>query len=614
METSLTIPEYKKEDFFTSSPFEWLYQYKDNKFEMRQLTAIMAEKAGAMGIKGFVKTFKLYLETVESKKSIMIDNTTAFTDQPINLECGEWQADDYGITTNDKFGFEITACNHPIMPVRRLVDIDTNIEKLELTYKKGNRWRTIIVDKKTLASNNSILQLADFGVAVNSENSKYLVKYLTEIEHLNYDKIKELKSVERLGWIADYGFAPYVPSLVFSGELNFRHFFDSVQSKGNFQKWIDIAKTVRTGNSVPARIMLASSFASVLVEPLGALPFFTHVWSETETGKTVALMLAASVWADPRLGRYIHTFNSTAVAQEMAAGFVNSLPLILDELQIIKDRKDFDQIIYQLAEGVGKARGQKTGGLQKMQTWQNCILTSGEHPITNPASGGGAVNRIIELECNTEPLFTDPVMVAEGVKKHFGQAGKVFVKMLQESDLDVIRGIQKEYADKLLQNQATEKQSLSASLILVADKLATDWIFKDGLNLSEKEIAPFLSSKSDVSNNERAYSYLIDTIAINSNKFKFESGYDVIWGSTEMVSEREEYIYIINSQFDKIMVEGGFNGRSFLSWLRRSDKIRCSGGKSTITKRINGTPCRCVCLKINGIETTNNDILPLPFT
>ena len=155
--------------------------------------------------------------------------------------------------------------------------------------------------------------------------------------------------------------------------------------------------------------MLAGSFSSALVEPLGTLPFFIHIWGTTEKGKTVALMLAASVWANPKMGEYIHSFNSTAVAQEMAAGFVNSLPLILDELQMIKERKEFDQLIYQLTEGVGRVRGKrKTGGLQKVHTWQNSILTSGESPITNASSGGGAVNRIIELECDNDMLFENP--------------------------------------------------------------------------------------------------------------------------------------------------------------------------------------------------------------
>ena len=132
---------------------------------------------------------------------------------------------------------------------------------------------------------------------------------------------------------------------------------------------------------------MASSFASALLEPLGLLPFFVHLWGTTECGKTVALMLAASVWANPKMGEFIHSFNSTTVAQELSATFVNSLPLILDELQIIKDRRDFDNTIYKLTEGIGKNRGTKTGGLQKTGTWQNCILTSGEMPISNPSSG-----------------------------------------------------------------------------------------------------------------------------------------------------------------------------------------------------------------------------------
>ena len=87
-----------------------------------------------------------------------------------------------------------------------------------------------------------------------------------------------------------------------------------------------------------------------MVRPMCALPFFVHLWGGTEVGKTVGLMLAASVWANPEVGRYIHTFNSTAVGREKSAAFVNSLPLILDELQIVADRKTFDKDIMLLAD------------------------------------------------------------------------------------------------------------------------------------------------------------------------------------------------------------------------------------------------------------------------
>lgn len=584
------IPNYKKDDYYTSTaPFEWLYQFKDNKLKMAQMRSIISERAKAVGVQNFVTLFNCYLEMMEREKGVIFENATNFTGQELELMSGGWFCDDFGITTTDKYGFEIVACNHPLMPIKRLINIDTNIEKLELAYRKGGVWRTIIADKHTLASTQSIVGLAKYGIAVNSENAKHIIKYLADIEHLNYDKLEEVNSIERLGWIDGHGFSPYVDGLVFDGELNFKHYFGSVSQKGKFDKWIEVAKEIRAHESTQARIMLASSFASVLVEPLGALPFFVHFWGTTETGKTVALMVAASVWANPKLGEYIHSFNSTAVAQELSAGFVNSLPLILDELQIIKERKDFDQLIYQLTEGVGRIRGQKTGGLQKMQTWQNCILTSGECPINHSASGGGAINRVIEIECNDGSLFKDSVTVAETLKKHYGHAGKMFVEKLSEVGFDEISKTQKAYAAELSANKATEKQSLSASIILTADELATNWIFEDERQLTIDDIKDYLSTSEDVSTEEKGFDYLVDIIAVNGNKFTGASQYDEIWGM-----RKDDYMCVVKAKFDKILAEGGFNPASVLGWMVRNEKAQKYKGKNTRATRIGQATPRCV--------------------
>lgn len=151
----------------------------------------------------------------------MIDSVTRFEGQPIELACGDWKADDFGVSISTEYG-EKTACSHPLLPVMRLVNIDTGVEKLSLAYRKGKQWRYITADKKTLASNNSILELANVGVAVTSENSKYMVQYLHDIETLNYDEIPEKNSVSQLGWIDGAGFSPYVGGFsVFSLTLFF---------------------------------------------------------------------------------------------------------------------------------------------------------------------------------------------------------------------------------------------------------------------------------------------------------------------------------------------------------------------------------------------------------
>ncbi|MEG2576000.1 MAG: DUF927 domain-containing protein, partial [Christensenella sp.] len=369
---------YTANDFLmTAEPFEAVYAHKDDPFKHEQAAVAMARTAASVGIRNFKTLYAAYVKQQKMVgKQVYVGNATNFEGQEFELNAGSWTADDGGI-----YGYvgkeEVCACVHPIMPIMRLVNVDTGIEKVKIAYRKGKLWRSAIIDKKMVASNNSIVALADLGIAVTSENSKYLVRYLHDIENENYDLIPEKRSVGRLGWIGEEGFSPYVENLEFDGMANFKAFFESVKQGGNYEKWIEIAGDVRK-NSIYARIVLAASFASVLVAPLGLNPFIVHLWGGTETGKTVALLLAASVWACPSLGRYIHTFNSTAVGLEMSAGFVNSLPLILDELQIVSDKKKFDEDIYRLCEGVGKGRSNKSLGMNRLQTWQNCTITNGE--------------------------------------------------------------------------------------------------------------------------------------------------------------------------------------------------------------------------------------------
>ena len=261
------------------------------------------------------------------------------------------------------------------------------------------------------------------------------------------------------------------------------------------------------------------------------LNFIVHLWGGTEAGKTVALMLAASVWANPNPGSdngYIQTFNGTQVAIELQSGFVNNLPLILDEFQLVKDKKSFEQIVYMLCEGIGKMRGAKTGGLQKTTTWKNCTLTSGETPISSDSSGGGAVNRIIEIECR-DKVFEDAPKVADTVSENYGFAGKLFVTLLDSEDA-------KEEANRLYKQfyrelgvGSTEKQTMAAAAILTADTLATNWIFADDRPLTINDILPYLHSKESVDANARAYDYLYETVI--GNKAKFSPDSPDCWGS-----------------------------------------------------------------------------------
>ena len=610
------IPDYTAEQFIdTEEPYAFLYQYRDNKFLLKQMVQKMKAKAGAVGVKCFISLWDAYQEMMAQKNGVILANSTQFDGQEMELFSGEYICDENGVFVTDKYGYEQTICRHPIMPVQRLCNIDSGEERLKLAYKKGRVWRSIIVEKSVIASSSSILQLAANGIMVNSENAKALSTYILEMEQLNYELIPEQKSVGRLGWVGTHGFSPYVDDLVFDGENNFKHIFNAVKSDGSRNAWLYAMQDLRKEKS-PGRLFLAASFASAILEPCGLLPFFLHAWGGTEVGKTVGLMIAASVWACPKMGEYISTFNSTLVGQEMTASFLNSLPMCIDELQIQSSSgiRDFDRIIYQLTEGVGRTRGAKTGGLQKMNTWKNCIITNGEHPISNANSGGGAVNRVIEFECD-EKVYSDLVGICAVIQSNYGFAGREFVEYLQtDGAFDRVNALQKEYYRELLKSDSTDKQAASASAILAADHIATELIFKDGNNLTVADLEKIMAKKKEVNVNNRALEFVYELVERNPNRFKaneFGEYQGEVWGKSE-----ETCIYIIKSVFDREMGNGGFNSTAFLAWAKRNDVIITDNGKRTKKARITGSATNCVCIKKNLSEFETEkfeemDMLPL---
>lgn len=589
---------YTKEDFSTPGPYEDILSIQ-NPFQREVATNQLAQyaKSVGVGITGFKRMMKLYIQSQESDRMVYLDHVTAFTGQKLELDSGEWTCDDFGVSRRGKFGEE-TACPHPILPVERLVNIDTGGEKLKLAFCKGDRrWREVIAEKKVLASNTSILGLADSGIAVTSENSRALVKYISDLENLNFDLIPEKKSVARLGYIEGEGFSPYVEGLVFDGDLNFRSIFESIKSAGSRREWLDLARSLRQGG-VMARIVLAASFASPLVSPCGSLPFFVHLWGgESGTGKTVALMLAASVWASPEMGRYIQTFNSTVVGREKLAAFLNHLPLIVDELQLAKDSRGklaFD--VYALAEGVGRTRGNKNGGIDRTPTWSNCILTSGETPITNSSAGAGAVNRVIEIEClSSYKIIEDGHTTAGILRKNYGFAGREFVERLyQEGNTERAAELYKGHFRALSDNDTTEKQAMAAAVILTADELATEWVFQDGRAITEQEISQFLASRAAVSSGRRGYDYFCDWAAQNANRLRGDVEMGDVYGTIS-----GDQVCIIRSVFNRVAEEAGFSPAALLSYLKENGLIETRGRAMTCSRRVNGVRTECVCLKVD---------------
>ena len=534
----------------------------------------------------------------ESKTLSYLDNWTNFSGPYDNMQCKEWLATENGICLRSpSTGYtDILACYHPILPIERLKNLETGEEQIKLAYKRNGRWEEIIVPKTMVTSANKIVLLSGRGISVTSENAKYLVRYLADVENANEEHIAVQYSTSKLGWIRG-GFLPYDTEIVFDGDARFRQIYESIGQAGSRTKWFDHVSTLRKAGRIEIKFMLAAAFSSVLVQPLGGLPYFVDLWGETEGGKTVSLMVAASVWADPDESAYIKDYKGTEVGLEAICDLLNNLPLILDDSSK-KNRKiedNFEGLVYDLCSGKGKTRSNKDLGLNRENHWKNCILTNGERPLSSYVTQGGAINRILEIECG-ERVFESPGNTAELVKRNYGHAGKEFVEVIKELGIEKIREIQQEFAKQLADDEKMQKQSLSLSIVLTADKIATEYLFKDGEYISLEEAKEVLVDRNVLSDNERCYQFILDKVAMNPARFDIQNENVEKWGVIE-----NGYAIIYTTAFTSLCKDGGFSKTSFLSWADRKGLIQAenSGKKMDKLKSFKGNKVRCVFLKLN---------------
>lgn len=619
------LKDYDADSILAEEVFTEIFDEQD-KIQQARMILSLEDRAKELGVKTkFDSLIKAYQNVEKEMKRqqrekpvTSLDNWTNFTGGGYeNMYCGAWIATDDGIyAQNYQSANDIVACYHPILPVERLKNLETGEEQLVIAYKRNNVWREVKVPKDVISSATKIISLSKLGISVTSENAKYLVKYLSDVENLNDDHIKIQTSTSKLGW-RKKDFIPYDQSIIFDGDNRFRQLFESVHESGSEEIWLEHVRELRKTGRKEIKIMLAASFSSVLVGLLGGLPYFVDLWGETEGGKSVTLMLACSVWANPDESQYIGDFKTTDVALEAKADMLNSLPLMLDDTSKTSSRirDNFEGIVYDLCSGKGKSRSNKELGINRENRWKNCILTNGERPLNSYVNQGGAINRILEVECG-ENVYNDPQHTAELLKKNYGFAGKKFVEIIKSMSDEEIRTIQKGFKEQLFDSDKMQKQSISLSIILTADKIATDFIFKDGCHISLEEAKETLVDRNTLSDNERCYQYLLDKIAMNEQRFDMETRIEK-WGVLE-----NGYAVIYNQAFEELCKAGGFSKKAFLSWADRKNLLQTQSGRMDKVKKINGKSCRCVFLKLDdGISVDKDGFMSidetqeeLPFT
>ncbi len=614
------LNEYDKNSILSENLFKEIFNEEDI-IKRSHMIAKLSIRAKELKVKSqFEKILKAYERAIreedkkEEKKAAFYDSSEMRVTEffvPLdsryqNLQCGSWIANENGIVSYNVIGMEIRASRQPILPVERLENVETGEEQIVIAFKRNHVWKEVTVAKDVIATASKIVSLAKYGLSVTSENAKYLVKYINDVEALNSEEIPIKRSSSKLGW-HDEIFLPYEKNIIFDGDIRFKNIFQAIHENGKEEVWIEHVKSIRKTGRIEAKVMLAASFSSVLVKILGVLPFFVDLWGETEGGKSVSLMLACSVWANPDESQYIGDFKTTDTALEARADMLNSLPMMLDDTSktSARIRDNFESIVYDLCSGKGKSRSNKELGINRENRWKNCFLTNGERPLSGYVNQGGAINRILEVECK-DHVFENPQETANILNQNYGFAGKRFIEVIKTMGIDSIKDIFDSFCKQLFSLDKMQKQAMSLAVVLTADKIATECIFKDDCYISLEEAKGVLIDRNTLSDNKRCYEFLLSKIAMNEARFDIETTIEK-WGIIE-----NGYAIFYNQAFEDLCKQGGFSKKAFLSWADRKCLLQTQGGKLTKQKKINGSNNRCIWLKLDdGVETDENGFIQL---
>jgi len=505
-------------------------------------------------------------------------------------------------------------CRTPIILTRRLRGIDTGDEKIEVAWKRDDSWKKAIFPRSTIFNSRNIGILADLGCTITSENSKLVVRFLEAMEAENMDILGKTDSTSSFGWQPGNRFLPGLDGgIALDLDPSLRYWADAYNPAGTFDAWKDMVRDNRLRSKF--RFVLAASFAAPLLRILRQRIMMVYNWGGSKSGKTAALKAALSVWGDP--SRLMFSFNSTNVAIERMAALYCDLPLGIDERQLAGgNQQNIERLVYMIAEGKGKNRGAKTGGLQQMQTWRTICIGTGEEPIARNTSQTGVSTRVLELYGGPFSDEREASMIHQLSEENFGWAGPEFVRhvlLAGESEIKDRFACMLRYVNEITSGKNGAHASGIAA-IATADALVDEWIFGNGQKQAEmlaKGMA-FEVVKENAGNevrdvNDIASQYVTDWILSNYKNFGSEAK-SVCYGEIISDASGSRMVYVYPSILNKVLDDAGYSPRKTIKYMAENGYIVTSPGSAverySITYRILGSVCRVVQIDLDRLLST----------
>jgi Domain of unknown function (DUF927)/Bifunctional DNA primase/polymerase, N-terminal len=265
--------------------------------------------------------------------------------------------------------------------------------------------------------------------------------------------------VDQNGWFGDVFVTPAwtIPGdtpewIVLDDQGEVEHHFGT---NGTLEEWQERISSRCVGNPLLV-FAVSAAFAPALLNIRSGHGGGFHLASCSSTGKTSTLLVAGSVWGGGGKHGFIQSWNSTPNGLEGLARCHNHALLCLDELKELP-AEQAGRIVYELANGHGRARMRKDARSVRRSTWELVFLSTGEfgflahiQTVDRRAYAGQEV-RVCEIPAdnyrfggfdelhNTEDAATFAQTIAQEAREYYGTAAPAFIAAILRQGRDGVK-------------------------------------------------------------------------------------------------------------------------------------------------------------------------------
>lgn len=369
---------------------------------------------------------------------------------------------------------------------------------------------------------------------------------------------------------------------------------------------------------VSLQMFVSMSLSSALIGYLNVADIthlntpIAHIYGNSSTGKTTALILSASMWGKPQANTgLLNSWNATPAKIQSNLANNNGVLFTLNEFGSVMDKKDLTELVYNIAEGTGRDRMYNKN--PTIDTWNTFVLSCGETSLFDVLDRNkGLYARVIEfpnIQITTSAEHADKIK--ETANSTYGAIGLAFVNFIVDNQEFVVSKY-REHSHRI-RNLISTFSSISSrvanyiAVIYLAAEIAQDVL---GLKINCKDVEAMLIEYHEktlieypswVVNHEKLMSYVLANRAsfVNSSYITNAQGY-----------EEKDKILFMEVSFKDICKKLDIDRTTFLEELKAHGVLDCLPDRYYKRKVVNGTSSKFYCI-YKALNAFKVNVLPL---